>query len=591
MLQEKKVNELSYYGRSITYIFVRLVRVVMRIYFFISYLIIIMKFKFLLLLGLANALVATLCATDVHSIVSHYKINAEQEMLLQDSLPAISTPTQNQILSICLGQSITLAFDGMPLSATTFLEINWYHNDVLVGVGEEITLNNITADAAGNYTAEITRYNSCASITEAYVMYNVLLNENGPDIVPTVPLDEIELVCTGSYFSFTFEANVPIDTYNWIHNGNTISSQANMEILSFGPENQGEYYCTVTATNACGTTEINYLVFSLFSGDSLALMDTPAIQDTTVCLGNDFELTFGSVANVSSYQWYFNDTAIGEGQYLTISNMTDDNEGEYYCEVTGSNGCTTQTEMYLIYNVLVSSGPFIITPEVLGVVDLCVGADFTLVYYPADGGENFEWNYNEALVGTGLLLDLTNLQLDQSGSYFCTATATDNCGTSSLTYEIATLNIVDVVQPVISNIDGVLQVQQDFNSYTWYLDGISMSNDATFELSESGTYAVEVTNELGCTSASDDFYFDGINYLTAGTIRIYPNPFENELNVLSAKTIESITIYNAMGAIAYTAAGPLMATIDLSALSAGVYYVMVTNVEHQLEVLKVIKEN
>jgi Secretion system C-terminal sorting domain len=549
-----------------------------------------MKFNFLLLFVLVNALAANIHAANKRATDSYVVESEKQEVFVKDSLPTISAPTQNQMLSVCVGQSVDLEFDGAPLSSTTFLEVNWYHNDLFVGMGEQLTLANVMQEDAGNYTAEITRYNNCASITESFVMYTVMLNSSGPQVVTGVT-EEVNYVCAGNNFSYALETNVPVDSYNWTHNGNTVSTDAVVDIFNFSPDYEGDYFCTVAATNECGTTDTTFLMFTLLLADLLPLVDMPTVQNTTVCLGNEFVLDFGSFSNVSNYQWYFNDALVGEGQTIAIANTTDENEGIYYCEITGSNGCATLTEMYAMYNVQVSSGPFIITPEVLGTVDLCVGANIALVYYPADGGENFEWTYNDAVIGTGTLLDLTNVQYDQSGSYFCTATATDNCGTSSLTYEIATLNVVEVIMPVIIQVDGELQLQQVFNSYQWYLDGIPVSSGATLELSESGTYYVEVTNELGCGSVSDEYYFDGINYLPSGNIRIYPNPFENELNIQSSKPIEFVTIYNGIGAIVYKAAGPQQQAIDLSALSTGVYYVMLTHTGQQIEVLKVIKEN
>ncbi|MBL7138947.1 MAG: T9SS type A sorting domain-containing protein, partial [Bacteroidales bacterium] len=70
----------------------------------------------------------------------------------------------------------------------------------------------------------------------------------------------------------------------------------------------------------------------------------------------------------------------------------------------------------------------------------------------------------------------------------------------------------------------------------------------------------------------------GINDLGAGSIRVFPNPATEIVNVQSDFTIHNIEVMNFLGQEVYTQSGvDARATkINVSNLQAGVYFVKVT---------------
>jgi len=134
-------------------------------------------------------------------------------------------------------------------------------------------------------------------------------------------------------------------------------------------------------------------------------------------------------------------------------------------------------------------------------------------------------------------------------------------------------------------------------SYQWYLDGLIIpgATSQTFIATTTGNYFVEVTFANGCVGTSADTFvsFVGLDDLTLGKIKLYPNPtsdilyisFESEMNGLT-----SITILDQTGRVVLdnTMNAQLNYSVDVNSLVEGAYFIRIENDGREL-IMKFIK--
>ncbi|MGL2963577.1 T9SS type A sorting domain-containing protein [Flavobacterium sp. RSB2_4_14] len=93
----------------------------------------------------------------------------------------------------------------------------------------------------------------------------------------------------------------------------------------------------------------------------------------------------------------------------------------------------------------------------------------------------------------------------------------------------------------------------------------------------------------------DNFYFyKGLplstNNFQASNVKLYPNPATNVLNIVSAQTIEKVTIYNLLGqSVISQTPNTELVTLDVESLQVGVYVVK-TSINGNVSSTKFIKE-
>jgi hypothetical protein len=88
-------------------------------------------------------------------------------------------------------------------------------------------------------------------------------------------------------------------------------------------------------------------------------------------------------------------------------------------------------------------------------------------------------------------------------------------------------------------------------------------------LSETSYYQLQFVETNNAETLSEIIRLD----LPAETFTVYPNPITNQINVLHAKPIKSVIVYNALGKIVLQSNSSK--AIDASSLASGVYHVVV----------------
>jgi hypothetical protein len=123
-------------------------------------------------------------------------------------------------------------------------------------------------------------------------------------------------------------------------------------------------------------------------------------------------------------------------------------------------------------------------------------------------------------------------------------------------------------------------VSSEADEYTWYLNGepISFSGNPLIP-TEDGDYYVVTSNNGKCEVQSNVYTHStiGIKNNELDGLKIYPNPFSSILNILSNESIESLEIYDILGAIYFeeSTINKLKISIDLSNIPSGTYFLKV----------------
>ena len=137
--------------------------------------------------------------------------------------------------------------------------------------------------------------------------------------------------------------------------------------------------------------------------------------------------------------------------------------------------------------------------------------------------------------------------------------------------------------PTIAEASGVLTATATTaTTYQWYLNGVAITGaiSQTYTPATSGNYTVIATNSNGCTSpASVDYNYTSptaiSNVTTAVALTVYPNPVNDVVHLNGTLLAQNFTvsITDASGRLLQQAANSR--TVDMSAYSAGIYYLSV----------------
>jgi hypothetical protein len=168
------------------------------------------------------------------------------------------------------------------------------------------------------------------------------------------------------------------------------------------------------------------------------------------CVGSFAEIKLlATGAEPMNYQWYRNGVPFATGENtLTFMSVSVADEGEYYCNVSNSEG---NVDSYPCNFIVVDGIPIINSVSTANDF-VCLGTDN--LFEASVTGENMSisWYLEGVLSGYGANFNLSSAQLNDEGNYFCIAT--NACGSvqsSNLPIDIVVpANIT--VQPVTTTV-------------------------------------------------------------------------------------------------------------------------------------------
>lgn len=189
------------------------------------------------------------------------------------------------------------------------------------------------------------------------------------------------------------------------------------------------------------------------------------------CVGSFAEIKLlATGAEPMTYQWFKNGNPFATGSNtLTFVSCAETDEGEYYCNVSNSEG---NVDSYTCNFVVVNGVPII--NDVSTENDfVCVGTDNLFESTATGDNMSIVWYLDGVLSGYGANYSLTSAQLEDEGNYYCIAT--NACGSvqsSNLPIDIvipANITVQPITATVCEGEDVTFNptVQGEYLNFIW----------------------------------------------------------------------------------------------------------------------------
>lgn len=341
-------------------------------------------------------------------------------------------------------------------------------------------------------------------------------------------------------------ADGSVMNYEWTLDGTTVESGtvASGETLTLAAQATGEYCLIVTSDFGCADTACTSASF-LLSPDLLEVTG-----DGDYCEGESVELSGMGTPGPGTviYTWtgpnnfMFTGTAPNGGPYTAVrNNLTLDDSGLYFLDVSLDNGCPSDTTL----SVEVIVNPVPVVDSTIGDGQYCEGELVTFGYSINVHGADTTYytvngpglNTNGIIVSDTTLLFETTITPSTTGTYTLSMVTSDSCE-SQLAFVVLGIREIDPAVLMASNtlICAGESLQLSTNeqvgaevTYEWYKDGvlIATTTEPFLDIPDpmSGVYTVLALVD-GCSDLSDDVSI---------TVLAAPNAandaFEGEINV------------------------------------------------------------
>uniref|UniRef100_A0A3P8YTU5 Ig-like domain-containing protein n=1 Tax=Esox lucius TaxID=8010 RepID=A0A3P8YTU5_ESOLU len=215
----------------------------------------------------------------------------------------------------------------------------------------------------------------------------------------------------------------PNPEYSWYKNGQPIentNTNSTVHILSVSSEDAGKYSCGVKGHEAVRSPEKTLDVTYAPKNTSVSVSPSGEIME-----GSSVTLTCNSDANppVDKYTWYKKTVTSpkASGQTYSITNITSEDSGEYYCEAENKYGRLNSSSVF----VEVHYGPKNPSVSVSPSGEIVEGSSVTLTCSsdanpPVDKYTWYKKNVTSPKA-SGQSYGITNIRSEDSGEYYCEA--------------------------------------------------------------------------------------------------------------------------------------------------------------------------
>lgn len=502
--------------------------------------------------------------------------------------PALSLTANSSSMALCPGRPATLTASGSGGSGG--LSYAWIN-----GPSTATSLVNPTASTA--YTVSLTDANGCVTSTVVSITTFSL---------PVISIASGS-ICAGSSFNlnpagaatYTYSQGAavvsPTMTTTYFITGSSpdgcVSAAATTGTVSVHPRpvlnlSGPGGVCAGSSATVMGTGAVSYTwngsvvsssfvispvsttVYSLTgetnlgcTGTLTGVMQAYALPNVAIsgagqiCEGAQVLLT---ATGANSYIW--NTNAVTNGIIISPPATT-----MYSVSGTDANGCINTASA----TVLVLSLPQVTISATQTLI--CSGNAVTL---SGAGAANYFWS--------GGILNNTPFFPTQTGSYTLTAIGANGCQTKANTSVSVNpspnLNVTTSHSVLCAGETAVL-IANGAGQYTW--STVAQGASASISPTVSSSYTVSGTNSYGCQASITHLQIVDLCTGLAATshemtgILIYPNPFSNRITIVAPEK-QQLSIFTALGQLLYTSMLLERTTeVDLSAYSAGVYFVAI----------------
>jgi hypothetical protein len=433
--------------------------------------------------------VAITDAGNYYCIVSNTCGTAQSstKTLTVNEAPTISSQPVNA--SKCLGTNHTFLITA---TGTSPISYQWYQDNVAItgAITSVLQLNGILVSDAGDYYCEAT--NTCGN--EKSSTARLTVNQ-----APYITAESSgATLCEGTAhtFSVTASGTSPL-TYQWYFDNTSIPNATNntYTISSVSTTDAGNYYCIVS--NMCGKIQSSVKTLAVNEAPAITIQPNNAVK----CVGNSHT----SIVSVSgtmpvSYQWYHDNIAIKGAitSVLQLSNIDTSHAGNYHCEV--SNLCGNILSNYI--NLTVNKPVNIIYQS--SDSSKCE-EDSTSFLVTTNGTQplTYQWYKNTSIIdqATSNSYKLDELDNTDQGRYYCEIS--NVCGTKTSSVKKLTVHAnpqVNLGKDTTFCKGGHIILSSGYGYFCKWNTG---NINPQIEVTESGSYFVNVTDVYGCSAWSD----------------------------------------------------------------------------------------
>ena len=443
--------------------------------------------------------------TDVNNCQGQANVN-----IVVHPLPTPTITTNTGLTSVCSGTSITLtAFGG-----STYL---WE-------TGERTASITVTPTTETTYKVHAFGDGGCSNLAQITISVIDL---------PTASISGPTTACQGDNISLTASAGT---AWLWDNGSNTQT-----RVIITPPVGRTEYTVKVYNTAGC-YAEANHAVVVN------ALPVASITGNNTICIGESTTLT---AVGGDTYLW--DDGSTGNTRTVTPAATQ-----TYWVDVT-RNGCTARAQVTVSVNALP-------TPTISGTSEICNGQSSLLTVH--GGGSYYRWSTGQAGAAmSSILVSPTTTTL-----YEVEVTNASGCkNTAQFEVRVTQVSAPTISASKLTICEGeVLTLTSSAAPfYQWSANAGSQLNNQSVTVSptETTTYTVTTTNNLGCISSSS---------ITINVIK-WPTP---TISGVDKVCLGESTTLTASGGVTYRwSTGATSATISVSPTANTTYRVWATNAQ------------
>jgi gliding motility-associated-like protein len=334
------------------------------------------------------------------------------ESLGCNSVTQTMTIDVNPLPQIAVANATTCAGTAVTLTANNADTYNWMPTGT--------SGNTLSVIPTGNTTYSVTGTNTLTGCTSTITTADVTVNQ-----LPTVAASANPgTTCTSG--TVNLNTTTAATSYTWtLGNGIDITNQ-NQSIPSFPAITLSSvtYIYTVTVTSADNC-------LSIPATATLNIIDLPNadfdLSDLSICQNDNGTISINAPQTGVNYDWNINGQTITNTNPLTVPATVSSAAGIYTVSVIAGVGSCTNTAANTL---TVNSLPIVTLVD--PTVSACENAGTHLDVATPNSNYNYNWTYNNQVVGTGPTLNIDPLTQSNAGNYTVTVTDTNGCNNRTI---------------------------------------------------------------------------------------------------------------------------------------------------------------
>lgn len=514
---------------------------------------------------------------------------------------SISTPSA----SVCTGSSVT--FTAVSANAGSSPSYQWLVNGNNAGVNSA-TFTSATLNNNDIVTVVVTSSNVCGN--GATNTSNAITMTISSSLTPSVSVQaSATTICTNSSVTFTATPTNGGSTpnYQWKVNGSNQGTNSATFTTTTTLVNGDVVTVEMTSSETCvnGAVATSSPITITTTG---ALVPTVSVSasNTTICPGTSvtFTATATNAGTTPTYQWKVNGNNQG-GNSATFTSSTLANNDVVTVQLTSSEQCASPNPV-TSSPVAIAVGSGVLPTVTVGVTPaaaVCANTNVVFTATPTFGGTTptYVWKVNGNVQGSNSAVFSSNT-LSNGDIVTVEMTSNETCvsqATVLSTPQTITVHALPAV-PTVSQSGNVL-TSSAVTGNQWLQNGapISGASSQVYTINATGYYAVQVTNNNGCSVKSDSvqFVYIGVEEIVLkDAVQVMPNPFVEYVMVNIAGKVNDLSalhlsVTNELGQLIFeTNKLDYINKFDFSQRASGVYYIHIHDGK-QRNTFKVIKQN